>query len=352
MCGLCAASRSGAGDRRVRGARVRHWLRRAAGRTTCSTALLSLVVWAAGAAHAAATPVPTRTPIPAARGARVDAGAQAVRAVAPAIRMSVRREVQYCVAGRVPLRMDVYAPRDAAPRPRPLVIYVHGGGFVSGDKNSSVVRAYMAELVGRGFVGASVNYRLAPTFQFPAMLEDVKCAVRYFRANSSAYNIDSGRIGIMGSSAGGQLASLVGVTDSRAGFEGNGGYLTQSSRVQAVADLFGYADMTVGLPRGVRERKLQVFGSATGLVLGSPVTYVSTGDPPFLIMHGDLDRTVPLSQSQLFVQKLRAARLPATLQVVSNADHGFRDAGAGPVWPNQEERLDIIGDFFTRTLMR
>lgn len=314
-------------------------------------ALVSLVVWAA-AAPAAATPVPTPTPIPVERSARVEAGAHAVRTAAPASGMSVRRDVQYCVAGRVPLRMDVYAPRNAASQPRPLVIYVHGGGFISGDKNSSTVRAYMNELVGRGFVGASVNYRLAPTFQFPAMLEDVKCAVRYFRANSSAYKIDPNRIGIMGSSAGGELASLAGVTDQRAGFEGNGGYLNQSSRVQAVVDLFGYADMTVGLSRGVRERKLKVFGSVNGLVLGSPVTYISSDDPPFLIMHGDHDRTVPLNQSQLFLQKLRAARVPATLSVVSNADHGFRAAGTGPVRPNQEARLDIIGDFFTRTLMR
>lgn len=321
-------------------------------RAMCAGVLAGVIAGAASAGGA--TPAPTPTLVPVAPGARGDFRAAAVRTATPRGGMSVRRDVQYCVAGRVPLRMDVYSPRDTAPgsTPRPLVIYVHGGGFFDGDKNSSVVRAYMTELVGRGFVGASVNYRLAPAFQFPAMLEDVKCAVRYFRANSSAYGINPNRIGMMGSSAGAQLASLVGVTDPRARFEGNGGYRNQSSRVQAVADLFGYADMTVGVSRSMRAQNIRVFGSVDGLVLGSPVTYASADDPPFLIMHGDRDRTVPLSQSQRFLQRLRAARVPATLHVVNNADHGFREAGTGPVWPNQEARLDIVGDFFVRTLMR
>ena len=274
------------------------------------------------------------------------------RAAASSGGMSVRRDVQYCVAGRVPLTMDVYAPRAVDAPPRPLVLYVHGGGFGQGDKNTSTARAYMAELVSRGFVGASVNYRLAPNHRFPAMLEDVKCAVRYFRANSASYRIDPGRIGIMGSSAGGQLAAMVGVTDSRARFEGSGGYGNQSSRVQAVADLFGFADLTAPLPRQLRQGLLNVFGSPEAMAIGSPVTYVTSDDPPFLIMHGDQDRTVPLSQSQLLLQKLRAARVPATLYIVTNADHGFRETGTGPVSPDRDTRLDIIGDFFTRTLRR
>ncbi|MFN8643067.1 MAG: alpha/beta hydrolase [Candidatus Binatia bacterium] len=265
--------------------------------------------------------------------------------------VSVRRDVQYCVAGRTQLTMDVYAPRAVDPPPRPLVIYVHGGGFGRGDKNTSTARAYMAEMVSRGFVGASVNYRLAPSSGFPAMLEDVKCAVRYFRANSSTYRVDPNRIGIMGSSAGGQLASMTGVTDARARFEGSGGYANQSSRVQAVVDLFGFADLTA-LPRPQRDSLLKVFGSPAGLAAGSPINYVTSDDPPFLIMHGDRDRSVPLSQSEALLQRLRAARVPATLYVVNNADHGFEATGAGPVSPDRDTRLDIIGDFFTRTLRR
>jgi acetyl esterase/lipase len=246
--------------------------------------------------------------------------------------------------------MDVYSPRQAATGPRPLVLFVHGGAFTSGDKNSSTARAYMGELVSRGFVGASINYRLAPAHQFPAMLEDVKCAVRYFRANSRTYNIAPNRIGIMGASAGAELAALAGVTDRSAGFEGSGGYGNQSSRVQAVVDLYGWADMTANLPRGVREQKLRIFGSSDRLAAGSPVTYVSRDDPPFLIMHGDRDRTVPLDQSRRLYEKLRAARVPATLVVVSNAGHGFEKVTAGAVRPDAATRLKIIGDFFARTL--
>ncbi|MDX2167964.1 MAG: alpha/beta hydrolase [Deltaproteobacteria bacterium] len=277
----------------------------------------------------AATPVPTRTPVP---------GSVA----------QVMRNVAYCTVGGVALSMDVYIPQRSGPRP--LVIYIHGGGFVSGDKDSSTARVHIRDLNNRGYVAATINYRLAPAFKFPAMLEDVKCAIRHFRARASKYGIDPNRIGLLGHSAGAQLAALAGLADRRAGLEGSGAFLNQSSRVNAVVSLYGYADMTVALPRRQRDQLLKTFATVDGLKRGSPVAYISADDPPFLIMHGDRDQTIPASQSQILYQRLRGAGVPATLYLVANADHGFTPVGGQPVTPTQKERLKYIGDFFDRWL--
>jgi acetyl esterase/lipase len=160
--------------------------------------------------------------------------------------------VTYCAQHGTKLAMDVYEPAAGAARPAPAVLYVHGGGFVFGDRKPSGLLAnhagallpqLRAGLNQRGMVVASIDYRLPPLSPWPAALEDAKCAVRFLRAHAGALGIDPGRIGAWGSSAGGDLVSLLGVVGPQAGLD-HGPYADQSSAVQAVVEMFGAADLT------------------------------------------------------------------------------------------------------------
>ena len=195
----------------------------------------------------------------------------------------------FCMGGDVELLMDVYYPeslRSAAP----LVIYVHGGGWRGGDKGGVTRWPIVAGLLERGYLFASVNYRLAPQFQFPVMIEDVKCAVRHFRAEAASYGIDPERIGVWGTSAGGHLVALLGTTDGSEGLEGTGGYAGVSSRVQAVVDMYGPIDLA-SLYEQSGPLMNAVFGAESAdaeiLRLASPHTWASSDDPPVLMIHGD-----------------------------------------------------------------
>jgi acetyl esterase/lipase len=269
------------------------------------------------------------------------------RAAEPAMPPPARRDVVYCAPGGVPLKLDLYAPAKPASGPLPAVLFVHGGSWSGGDKAGSEGVLETADLLERGYLVAAINYRLFPEYTFPAPIHDVKCAVRYLRANAAALGIDPQRIGAWGTSAGGMLVSLLGTTDRGAGLEGDGGYADQSSRVQAVADLFGRADLAP-VPQ-TRPDLLPVFGGPDNLALYSPVTYVSADDPPFLIVHGDDDTVVPPELSQEFFERLRSAGVPAELLRVAHAGHGLGSTTA-PTVPARAEITPRIGDFFARTL--
>ena len=270
---------------------------------------------------------------------------------------AILRDVTYCTAGGVALKLDLYFPQTGAAQPSPVAVYVHGGGWSAGGKALGGWQLQVAEgLVGRGYLLASLDYRLAPQYKWPAQIEDVKCAIRYLRAHASTYRLDLNRIGAWGDSAGGHLASMLGVADAGAGFDTSGGYTDQSSDVQAVVDLFGPADLTAG-GWGPNASTVipSVFGVAPGqssdaLMRASPVTYVAAGDPPFLIMQGDKDTTVPPSQSQELYDRLQAVGVPATLVIVHNAGHGFVPVG-GPISPSLDQLKTQILDFFDQNLL-
>jgi acetyl esterase/lipase len=264
----------------------------------------------------------------------------------------VEHNVTYGTADGVALKMDVYYP-EMAEGVIPAVIYVHGGAWIEGDKETGVGATEIPELRSRGYLVAAVNYRLAPEYKFPAQIEDVKCAVRFLRANAANYGIDPDRIGAWGGSAGGHLVALLGVTDASAGFEGDGGYENQSSRVQAVVDMYGPTDLTE-LFRGVDSRfAAQIFGIGSNnsdiLKSASPVTWISSDDPPFLILHGEEDELVPPSQSKILYDRLVAAGVLATLVMVKNAGHGFLPVG-GTIDPSRQEITKMVADFFDRYL--
>jgi len=262
----------------------------------------------------------------------------------PAKAGTTERNLAYCGGGEGRLLMDVYYPR-SADRRWPALVFVHGGGWTGGDKFPGGPE--IPALRDAGFLVASVNYRLAPQFPFPAMIEDVKCAVRFLRANAAGFNLDPDRIGAWGSSAGGHLASLLGTADAAAGFD-VGPHLEYSSRVQAVVSLFGPADLTVPFAGGYEGRS-HIFGSFDA-ALASPVTYVSPDDPPFLLVHGDSDPLVPLSQSEIFLERLTNAGVPAELIVVRNAGHGLTPVNGQTISPSRPEITQRIVDFFRKHL--
>lgn len=272
---------------------------------------------------------------------------------------TAEHDITYGNVSGVALKMDVYYP-EVADGPVPAIVYVHGGAWISGDKASDEGVRFIPELVARGYTVASVNYRLAPTHKFPAQIEDVKCAIRYLRANAADYGIDPSRIGAAGASAGGHLVALLGTSDPSSGLEGSCGFADESSRVQAVVDLCGPTDLAallfdVDYVSWIEE----LYATAAEQVLGtrdpnaeivsklSPVTHVTNDDPPFLIIHGDQDIVVPVSQAEILYDRLVAVQVPATLVVVENAGHDLTGTNASMAL---EEIVDMIADFFDQHL--
>jgi len=231
--------------------------------------------------------------------------------------------VTYCSPGGTPLAMDLWIPGDA--RAAPAVMFVHGGGWFAGDRvHGRVLSGLLPSLLGRGMVVASIDYRLLPKTLIPDQVTDVACAVRYLRANAGQLHIDPQRIGLVGESAGAHLISLVGLADAGAGFD-VGEYLDQPSRPQAVAEYYGPTDLTV--PNNLNSARAILTGFGATSVQDpimermSPVTWVSSDDPPFLIVHGEADKSVDFSQAQLFYERLRAAGVDAEQVPVRFGNH-------------------------------
>ena len=265
---------------------------------------------------------------------------------------TVEKDVVYRVFQDTSLTMDLYFPEQRGTQ-SPLIIYIHGGGWYSGDKATGIGLNNMPELVRRGYVVASINYRLAPRYMFPAQIEDVEYAVDFLRSNASTYRIDPAHIGVMGESAGGHLAALLGLSDERQWLDGARGGVSQSPRVQAVVDMFGPSDLKLTFEQHWSMLIEHVFNTSDPeselIKRASPVTYVSRQAPPFLILHGDKDNQVSLDQSRELYSRLKAESDPATLVVVKNADHEFVPEG-GPISPSQKQIDLSIADFFDKYL--
>ena len=156
----------------------------------------------------------------------------------------IDRNVVYCTAGDEKLKLDLYYPQITS-NSAPIVMFIHGDGWSEGDKSSIQGERDFPALLQTGFVIASVNYRLVPENPFPIPIEDVKCAVRFIRANAETLQINPNQIGVMGVSAGGHLAAMLGAADSSAGLEGTSGWQEVSSQVQAVVDQYGPIDLNL-----------------------------------------------------------------------------------------------------------
>ncbi len=240
--------------------------------------------------------------------------------------------------------LDLYFPPSGGPWP--AVVYVHGGSWMHGDKSEALMFAH--QMTAQGFLVVSVNYRLYPLGTFPAMIQDVKCAIRFLRANAAQFKLDPERIGAIGPSAGGHLVSLLGTSDASAGWD-VGEYPEQSSRVQAVIAMAAVTDLTRPFPNAdIETMKLIGFGEHN-VLQASPVNHVTSDDPPFLLIHGDRDDVVPVEQSQLMYDRLVQADVPAQLVIVQNANHSFV-APSGSTTPTMIEVGQMIQDFLTQYL--
>ena len=255
---------------------------------------------------------------------------------------TLQADVTYATVDGMELKMDVYYPSTGGPWPG--VIFIHGGGWSEGDKAPLAVNPAQA-----GFLTVSINYRMYPAYRFPAMIEDVKCAIRYLRQHAGLFNLDSSRIGLIGHSAGAHLAALAGLVDDRLGWD-VGPYLDQSSRVQAVVEVAGPTDLCRSFSEEVNAMKRNVFEEAHW-ASASPLTYANAGAPPFLIVHGDADEAVPVEQAELFYQALHQAGAPVEKIILHNGSHGLMPVG-GEMTPSAETTFAMILAFLSRSLGR
>jgi acetyl esterase/lipase len=264
------------------------------------------------------------------------------------------RMVTYCYGQT----LQITAPPHPEGR-APAVIYLHGGSWIGGDHTSGgfIIDEIGPALTAYGYVVASVNYRLGPENPWPSQIVDAECAVRYLRANAKAFGIDPRRIGIWGHSAGGHLASLVGTAGQSGQFE-EGPYLDEPSSVEAVADLAGPSNLATleeeGGPGYVKTNFKSLLGPLppdemqNALVAASPVTYVSSDDPPFLVVHATNDTIVPYAQSQELVAKLQAANVPVTfITVTGGGGHSLEEPGG---IPDPHQITNDVVTFFEKTL--
>jgi acetyl esterase/lipase len=254
-----------------------------------------------------------------------------------------RRDLTYVTHGGPSQTLDLYAPKKATGVP--LIVWIHGGAFLFGSKEGFPVEPVPLHLLLEGYAVASINYRLSPEALFPAQLQDCKAAIRWLRAHADELGIDPNRIGVWGASAGGNLAALVGTTGSVRDFE-VGENLDYSSRVQAVCDFHGPTDFLQMDAHRLPDGQIHnVPDSPESKLVGgpiqdnpdkvrrvNPITYVDKSAPPFLIVHGTLDRLVPFNQSQLLAAALEAAGAPVKFHPVEGGGHGQcfgADGGCG-----------------------
>jgi acetyl esterase/lipase len=229
------------------------------------------------------------------------------------------------------LHLDLFPALDQT-RPAPVVIWIHGGAWTVGDKTDCVGPALW--LTTHGYTVASIQYRMSGQAAWPAFIYDCKAAVRFLRANAKQYNIDPKRVCAMGHSAGAHLAALLGTSGGVKELEGDLGNADQSSRVNAVIDIAGPIDMIAWNKTGCGTAAdnpncdmARLLGGAISqkmdvAVAASPVTYIDKTDPPFLVIQGVDDGAVPVSQGDLFVEKLKAAGVTVEYLRAPGADHG------------------------------
>ena len=264
--------------------------------------------------------------------------------------VDVQRDIVYKKVDGVSLRLDIYSPKSIT-HPLPVVLWLHGHRWSRGGKEQHPPFNLMAQ----GYIVVSPDYRLSGEATFPAAIEDCKAAVRWLRANASTYHIDPDHIGAWGHSAGGHLAALLGTSGDVAELDGAGDNLTFSSRVQAVctmsapSDILQLYETVSSLNEGSARRAksaVEEFLGGTGeqikakAIAASPTTYVFKDDAAFLIIHGENDMSIPVSQSEVFASKLKAAGVDVTLEVAQGRGHGV---GA----PNY---ADEITSFFDKHL--
>ncbi|MDZ4688250.1 MAG: alpha/beta hydrolase [Planctomycetaceae bacterium] len=267
----------------------------------------------------------------------------------------VEQNLTYAEVGDVKLQLDLAHPKDGD-GPFPGIVFIHGGGWSGGNRHT--FRSQMEEAARRGYVAVTISYRLTqpdketgtPKEPFPAQIHDCKAAVRWLRQHGGEYKLDRERIGVTGASAGGHLSLLIGLSSREDGIDGNEGNLSQSTRVQAVVNIFGPTDLArcyETSPGAVGFLKALCNGTPESAAAkyrsGSPVTYVTSDDPPVLTLHGDKDALVPPEQATLLDARMKAAGAKHELKLLKDQGHGFNGDAA-------KEANDATWAFFERYL--
>jgi acetyl esterase/lipase len=274
----------------------------------------------------------------------------------------IEKDIIYAVENGRKLPLDVYIPEKklAKGKPLPVVLWYHGGGWKGGSKSNGGIAKGITEY---GYMVISVEYRLSGEALFPAQVQDSKSAVRWVRANAEEWGFDPDNIGVMGRSAGGHLVAFLGTTGDIREYdtESNAGY---SSRVQAVVDLWGASDLLLMDEQSLPGSRIKhnSADSPEGRLLGgpiteepfrsmavkvNPITYIKKGQdlPPFLLIHGDSDLSVPVGQSKILHAALQEAGGESILHIEKGAGHGLRDGEM-----DYDELREMAAKFFDKHL--
>jgi acetyl esterase/lipase len=267
---------------------------------------------------------------------------------------TVHRDLPYVEGGHERQRLDLYLPKNAKGQ-LPVIVWIHGGAWFAGSKD---LPGDAMAFVDKGYAVASIGYRLSQHATFPAQIEDCKAAIRFLRANAERYELDGDHFGVWGVSAGGHLAALLGTTGDVDDLEGKTGNNDQSSRVQAVVDFFGptdFSQMSAHSEKGSLIDHDSPDAPEAKLIGGSipenpektqranPVHYITTDDPPFLIVHGDRDPIVPCHQSELLNEAIKMAGVEVMFNKIAGAGHG------GPQF-NSDEVVEAVDTFLAEHL--
>lgn len=276
----------------------------------------------------------------------------------PCQRMNMPEDVQlipdvnFGAGGGRTLRLNIVRPKTLPDKPMPVLVFIYGGGWNSGNRNNCVPR--MIQAAKLGYFCAGIEHRPASEAVFPAQIEDCKCAVRFLRAKAGEYRINPDSIGVWGGSSGGHLALLLGTLSDKNDFEGNGGWQEFSSRVQAVCAWCAPADLTQRNPNmlenllrnflgGTYREKSKVYTQA------SPVSHVSKDDPPILLIHGENDTVVPISHAETMFKSSKKAGAEVKLIRVKNAGHNF-DQDSRNMTPSMNDLNNTMYEFYDKHL--
>jgi acetyl esterase/lipase len=252
-------------------------------------------------------------------------------------------------AGFRPLRLDLYRPKDVTTA-RPLVVYIHGGGWQSGHTRHAGAfenwPGVLAALAARGYVVASVEYRLSSEARFPAAIDDVRTAIRWLRSRAPEHGIDPKRVLVWGGSAGGQLAALSAMQ------------CEPSECVQGLIAWYGIFDFALVGAGGADSAAARYLGcepdrcGTATLAAASASAFVDATDPPVLLIHGVQDRVVPIQQSRDFLARLRARGVVAELLELPGVDHSFIGATPADTRTASRHAIGRSFDFIDRTLRK
>lgn len=266
------------------------------------------------------------------------------------------RDVTYqTLPGYRPQIVDIYVP--ATPGPHPLVLYIHGGGWQGGHTRHSGALAdfpkALAMLAAEGFTVASLEYRLAGEARFPAQLQDANAALRFLKAHAADYRIDPARVGLWGGSAGGHLAALTGLACRETSLDpaaANDGCAKAVVTWYGVYDFAGMTATPDGNAAGARLLGCEGTCPADRIRAVSPVTYIDAKDPPFLLIHGEDDKVVPVAQSRLGAAALAKAGVRAETIYIPGVDHSFIGKTPAATRAATLRATNATFDFFHKTL--